>query len=258
MFPILYFKIKSKTEPSSEKLCHDLTFTILTISHNHSNNKNSLRIYRMKKLIFLSIILRTLFLEGKKSETACFGVQAIKDCELLRTSNSILLFERNGNMINSTYLKFEKSIVGLVCRLFGKVSFNGNNLAYKYMNTNLESLIEESSVGEIIDHQRKIKLGGNKQVLNLVEEIKIFEPYEMVDAERSNIGLCLSQWRLGTKMSYENKITYYKSGTNKHNHVFIIKNDYIINFYIYYQFKISNHLKKCQLSYFNSKYKPKN
>ncbi|MCX6221450.1 MAG: hypothetical protein NTZ69_10715 [Bacteroidia bacterium] len=181
----------------------------------------------MKKEFCLLLLLISLLGGCKKDQSAQLGVWASKDCELLKTRNSILFFERNKNTISATLIKYENSTKGLICHQIGRVSVIGNKIVSKYINTKLDSLIEESSIGTLTNQQLNIYSNGNKQVLSNIEKIKIVEPYEMLDAEKDNIGLCLCQWRLGTRASYDNDILYFESQTNKHSYVFFIKGDYI-------------------------------
>ena len=181
----------------------------------------------MHKEFYIFLLMISLLGGCKKDQSAMLGVWANKDCEMLKTRNSILYFERNKNTVSATLIQYDDSPKGLICHQIGKISVIGTKIIGKYINAQLDSLIEESSIGTLINQQLIININGNKQVLSHIEKIEIVEPYEMLDAEKDNIGLCLCQWRLGTRASFDNNIIYFESQTNKHSYVFFIKGDYV-------------------------------
>ena len=78
---------------------------------------------------------------------------------------------------------------------------------------------------ELSKYENKLKLPAyaNKwQTLDLVEKIKVVEPYRMRYANKDNIGLCLQEWMLSTRpiKDEEGNVTAIVIGTNRHNYIF--------------------------------------
>ncbi|OFX18464.1 MAG: hypothetical protein A2033_07530 [Bacteroidetes bacterium GWA2_31_9] len=182
------------------------------------------------KLIILITIFSILFITCKQTKQSEIGVWANKDCELIITNNFVLFFERNGNEISATLQRIEKSGDKLSCKLFSKTIFKDSIVSYKYVNTKMDSLIDKSSIGVIQnDGQIIINSKTKQQLLQLIEPLKIVDNYEMFKVEKNNIGLCLQQWRLGSRLTLDSipNLISFELGTNKHNYAFVIQDGFI-------------------------------
>ena len=183
----------------------------------------------MKIYYGLIILIFPLFITCTSTNKKENGVWANKDCELLRTDKFVLFFERSENEISATLQQIEKSDNKIKCKLIGKVIFKDSVVSYKYFNPNIDSLIDENTIG-IVKDNGQIEIKSKKtQTLDLIEKIKVVDSYDMLKVNEKNIGLCLEQWILGTTMEVDkknNSITF-EAGTNKHNYCFVLNDGFI-------------------------------
>ncbi len=64
----------------------------------------------------------------------------------------------------------------------------------------------------------------NGRALKKIEEIRIVDPYEMMECNyRLDIGKCLQQWRLGVKYGVQDDMPYCEINTNRHIGVYMLK-----------------------------------
>lgn len=182
------------------------------------------------KITILIAGLMLLLISFKPVRQTEIGVWANKDCELIRTENFVLYFERSGNQISATIQRIEKSSDKFVCKLIGKTIFKDSIVSYKYLNLKLDSLIDPKSIGEVQPNgQLKINANGEQQTLHLIEKINIVASYDMSEVDKDKVGLCLQQWRLGTRLTldYDQNSISFEAGTNKHNYCFVIQPGFI-------------------------------
>ncbi len=63
----------------------------------------------------------------------------------------------------------------------------------------------------------------NGRALKKIEEIRIVDPYEMMECNyRLDIGKCLQQWRLGVKYGVQDDLLYCEINTNRHMFVYML------------------------------------
>ena len=85
--------------------------------------------------LFTSISLMSFYRDNKNSS---YGVWANKDFEILRTKNYFLTFNRSGNVVTSTFMKFKEIEGTYKCEIFGKVIFKDNKLISQYVNLKMD------------------------------------------------------------------------------------------------------------------------
>ena len=192
------------------------------------------------------------------------GVWANKNCELVRTANYSLLFERDGSIISSNLqrVSVKGSMINLNTRV--KAMFNNsdstvtlkakdlfennevviqhpmpNNLILTDKNCSIKKisgkilLLEDGNTVEELDfknNELRMKLADNRwETLFLIEKIEMSEPYDMPrNVTEDNIGQRVQEWQLGTSYWYPDSV-YWKVdiGTNKHLYTFTMNNDFL-------------------------------
>jgi hypothetical protein len=186
--------------------------------------------YLMTNKLLVILFLFCLLISCNDSKKQEIGVWANKDCELIKTENFVLFFERTGNQISATFENSESVGDKKICKLIGKTVFKDSIVLQKYINFQLDSAIENRSIGEVTsDNMLTINMNGKVQNLDLIEKIEIVDSYEMEKVSNENIGLCLQQWRLGTRLTVDknNNSIEFELGTNKHSYLFVIQDGII-------------------------------
>jgi len=168
-----------------------------------------------------------------------YGVWANKDCELVRTGKYFLLFEREGETLKSIFIEINANDDKIEYRTRGMAIFdtsmkNSDVCIYKLpkrkctvsMASKKISIQENDAVIEELmpsENILRVLTGANKwQELKLVEKINIVNPYQTTKANAQNIGKCLQEWQLGSKLDhYLGGIGYEVIvNTNKHSYIF--------------------------------------
>jgi len=222
----------------------------------------SKRDHNMKHV--LSVILLIIIGLGCSSEKELtplsdhfYGVWANKDCELVRTAEYYLLFQRYGNSIAATIQRvdFNEDSVTYDSRaaaLFNTNSkkavmrakdlFEGDEIIVNtdpentFRLTNYTCLVENGPDSIVLSYFEKpleviykkdnsIKFqspDGTWQILTKIENIKPTEPYLMRELTENNIGECLQEWSLG--VGHLEDPAGYDIGipinTNRHSFIF--------------------------------------
>lgn len=178
---------------------------------------------------FIMVSLITFILGCSNEKNNEYGVWANKNCELLRTKNSILFFERIDSSIVCNYIKFLNENKAIKGKIAGKVVFKNGVITEKCINTNIDTVLQKINIGFLKGNEITINLNGRTQSLKKIESVSISSPFEMISPNDNNIGTCLQQWRLGTKLSYNQNINsiFLEAGTNKHNYTFFVQEGFV-------------------------------
>lgn len=188
-----------------------------------------------------------------------YGVWAGRDCELVRTAEFELLFTRSGDTLSATLAKIDGKDDVLVFDMRGVVIFDSAkkrvSCKAKDLRTGEELLIDNDSTstialsrrectvvrtanrvvvrsgGEIVEEvlpaEGRMRLhtpDGRRYQLELIEKIDIVDPYDMRMVTRNEIGLCLQEWSLGTRLVKfdfdDGHVASLEINTNKHAYIF--------------------------------------
>jgi hypothetical protein len=187
---------------------------------------------KFKTIFVVALLLFTLMSLmsfHKSNKNSSYGVWANKDFEILRTKNYFLTFNRSGNVVTSTLIKY-KEINGIYrCEIFGKVVFKDNKMISQHVNFKMDSIINPLSLGNVNDFgQLGIYDEGKIIVLDPVEQINLVSSYDMTEFNTNNVGKCLQEWRLGIRITtnVDYKMISFEAGTNKHNYAFVVANGF--------------------------------
>lgn len=186
-----------------------------------------------------------------------YGVWANKDCELVRTSKFSLLFERTGDTISASLKLLNATDNGIIFDTRGiavldtvrkqatvkakdflkgegllidndpenklglniqecKVEDTPKNLVVTYKGETIETLSKD-------ENELRLAVPDNRwRDLDLVEKIKIVEPYNMRIANKDNIGICLQEWGLSSSYARDEQgnARVITIDTNKHSYIF--------------------------------------
>ena len=192
------------------------------------------------------------------------GVWANENCELIRTANYSLLFERDGTIISSNLQRvtvegtrinfdtrakavynnsdstvtlkakdlFEKDEVIIQHPISNELLLTNKSYSIKKESGKL-LLLENDHLVEELDFKSKklrMKLADNRwETLFLIEKIEMSEPYDMPkNVTKDNIGQQVQEWQLGTSYWYPDSV-YWKVDicTNKHLYTFTMNNDFL-------------------------------
>jgi len=211
-------------------------------------------------VLLVAVLLSIYCATGKESSNMFgnfYGVWANKDCELVRTGKFSLLFERTGETISAT-LKLLNSkdnkvtfdtrgvaifdpvdkqvIIKSKDLLSGERFLIDNDTDNKLKLSRQECIVESAPRKLVVKHKEKIieelSMDKNKlklltpnnkwQNLDLVEKIRVVDPYDMRTANKDNIGACLQEWGLGSSFGKDENgnVTTIVINTNKHAYVF--------------------------------------
>ena len=182
--------------------------------------------YRLRFLVFL--LLNIGFLSSGYSQNE-YGVWANENCELLRTEEFALLFERIDNRFIAKLFHFKEEENQYKCSSYGEIQFLDTIQILKRIDYRSDSLLMAKSVGILIDDSLLEVFGENgMQTLKLVERISFTNPYEMTFAEKESIGICLQEWMLGTRleMNEEENVFRFSAGSNNHSYMFDIQENF--------------------------------
>ncbi|GHT10213.1 hypothetical protein FACS189426_10050 [Bacteroidia bacterium] len=159
--------------------------------------------------------------------TACYGVWADADCELVQTEKYTLLFERNNDKISATLRQNERVGEAIYSNFFSGFVFDVKTKEY-------EKIVCEDSqkrllIGDYIhlkDGQLDVLQNDQAGKLQLVEKITVCPAYEMPFAEDNTIGDCLQYWQLGTvEYNLDPENLHIEIGTNKHVYIFLVNSN---------------------------------
>ena len=192
------------------------------------------------------------------------GVWANKNCELVRTANFSLLFERDGSIISSNLQRvtiegtrinfntrakavfnnsdntvtlkakdlFEKDEVVIQHPISNKLLLTNKSYSIKKESGKLLLLENDHLVEELDIKNKTIKMkcdDGRWETLFLIEKIEMSESYDMPqNVTEDNIGERVQEWQLGTSYWYPDSV-YWKVdiGTNKHLYTFTMNKDFL-------------------------------
>lgn len=176
----------------------------------------------MKKIVLLLICALSGLIASAKSEdvnSKYYGVWANDSCELVLTPKYTLFF-RN----------YPDSVVTMLRRndVEGKKVTSQFVKGYGFLKSGKsywESAIPDAGVK--LDKMLKLKdgklyftLNDQKDTLGLVEKITPTFPYQMTTADTTNVGRCLQEWQLGTKVYGLDKDYFHiEIGTNQHSYM---------------------------------------
>lgn len=217
--------------------------------------KKNLLVVLLVAVIFAGCIVKKE--EAPAGIDSFYGVWAGRDCELIRTEKFELLFVRSGDTLSATLTSLDSKDNTLGFNVRGVVIFDSIKKQVTYKAKDLwageELLIDNDSVGTIVLSRRegtviravnrvavrsggeiveevlplegKMKLrtpDGHRYQLELIEKISIVDPYDMRMVTKNEIGLCLQEWQLGTRLlkSGDEHVTGLLINTNKHAYVF--------------------------------------
>lgn len=181
----------------------------------------------IRNFVLISLIYLSFGCTNKKNNE--FGVWANENCELLKTMNSVLFFERIDSSITCNYIKFLNENEIIKGKIIGKVVFKNGIVTEQSINTDIDTILQKINIGNLEGNEIKVNLNGKKQTLKKIETVNISSPFAMVSANDSNIGKCLQQWRLGTRLSYNqsNNSIFLEAGTNKHSYAFFVQEGFV-------------------------------
>ena len=182
--------------------------------------------YRLRFAFILLLNFGFLNLIYSQNE---YGVWANENCELFRTKEFALIFERVDNRFIAKLFHFKVNENQYECNSYGEIQFLDTIQIVKRLDYQSDSLLMAKSIG-ILNGDSLIEISGVNEVqkLKLVERIYLIEPYEMKFAEKASVGICLQEWMLGTRleMNKEKKIFRFSAGTNNHSYMFDIQENF--------------------------------
>lgn len=185
------------------------------------------------------------------------GVWANEDCELVRTSQFMLLIQRHEDKLNAVVTKYDISGDTIFYETRASVMFDttkkkivmqAKDLIHggeRIVNNDEENLLRLSSYEYIVEdgadsavlrffdkpleivYKKENRLryfapNGTWQTMEKIENIEVTEPYEMRKLTEDNIGECLQEWSLG--VGHLNDPTGLTIGlpinTNRHTYQF--------------------------------------
>lgn len=193
------------------------------------------------------------------------GVWANENCELIRTANYSLLFERDGSIISSNLQRVTVEVTRINFNTRAKAVFNNSDstvlLKAKYLFEKDEVVIQHPISNELLltnksysikkesgkllllenDHlveeldiknkTIKMKCADDRwETLFLIEKIEMSEPYDMPkNVTKDNIGQRIQEWQLGTSYWKIPNSVFWKIdiGTNKHLYTFTMNTDFL-------------------------------
>lgn len=158
-----------------------------------------------------------------------FGVWANENCEVLRTKEHCLFFERIDSFFVIKYFHFIEKNNKINCTSYGEIHFLDTAVKYKRIEYSFDSILNKVSIGEL--NNLTFQIIGKKEIqnLSLVERISIVEPYEMKFASKESIGKQLQEWMLGIRLEAkkEKDLFRFSAGTNMHSFMFDIQNGFV-------------------------------
>jgi hypothetical protein len=179
----------------------------------------------IKRGIFLIIAL-LLFLSNTFSNTFEIetGVWVDNDCEMVRTQEFCIIFNRIENYISATYYQFAIQDSLIMCKSYGKVIFSDTSLVYKQVDIRIDSIISEKTIGKPSLNSIVIEVDNIERKLRKIENIQIVPNYEMFYASSQNVGDCIRQWQLGSRFYVNEKKDFIKLTitTNMHSYIFSV------------------------------------
>jgi hypothetical protein len=182
--------------------------------------------YKLRIIFFL--LFNIVFLNFNYSQNE-YGVWANENCELFRTKEFALLFERVENRFIAKLFHFKVDENHYECSSYGEIQFIDTIQISKRIDYRCDSLLMAKSIGILIsDSLIEISGASSVQKLKLVESVSLTDPYEMTSAEKETVGKCLQEWMLGTRleMNEEKKVFRFSAGTNNHSYMFDIQENF--------------------------------
>lgn len=160
----------------------------------------------MKRFFLLLMIAAfTMSAFGASRLSSFRGVWANDKAEAVITDSVCIFFEKKGNVMEAT------------------IETPDDGYVHKTLFSPEGSVTFPSDVKPLDIVRSDGKLTINGQQMELVEAFKTSKPYNMSQCmKKTDVGKCLQQWRLGTKMKKSGDQVFCEINTNRHMLVYMV------------------------------------